>query len=419
MTEAMRVASGAQLSAQASSNKHPRNYQRAFSLLPKKRKAELAQVVAELTRVQGKRSAQGWLERQLDAVLPPREVDTHRFDMLSEEIASTVPRPDEAVSVTPCREALVEAAPTTVTTLSAEKKRVRDAVEAAEVFSQGQLELVAPTLTPQSTKVFSFLHWFACSHALSQQQSLKAHQISFFLPAETITLATGVPERTVYDALRRIRGFGFVDYRGHVTTLKGYGNRCDGTVFAVKLNAFRTGEAQLTYDDLKVRDYRNLEEDIREGRTVYRLAQSETWAYDLRESICRLLNWIQSKCTVPWDAESSKPRSLTMQSASKDGLEVILDVAKGTAATRGERIGAAANAIAQALGDQHSLAFWWRFCDALASLVEGGGRDYTVSIRACMQREITAKTEGFARCPAALFISRLKEAGVYREIMSA
>lgn len=324
-----------------------------------------------------------------------------------------------AAELTPNRDQLVENAPTTMTTLSPDEKRFLSAVEAAETFSQEQLEFVTPALTPQSTKVFEFLHWFACSHALSKGQSLKAHQISFFLPAETIYLATGVPKRTVYDALRRMKALGLVDHRGHVTTLAGYGNRCDGTVFAVKLNVLRTGEARVTYKDLKIADYRNLEEDIQAERTVFRLAQSRTWVENLRDSLCRLLSWVQSKCTQPWNADICKPRFLTVQVSSRDGLEAILEVTRGSKASRGARIGAAAIAIARALGDQHSLPFWTRFCDALANLVERGGQDYTVFVKAGLQREMTAKAEGFARCPAALFISRLKETGVYGEIMAA
>ncbi len=324
-----------------------------------------------------------------------------------------------AAELTPNRDELVENAPTTLATLSPDENRFLSAVEAAETFSQEQLELVTPALTPQSTKVFEFLHWFACSHALSEGQSLKAHQISFFLPAETIHLATGVPKRTIYDALRRIKALRLIDYRGHVTTLAGHGNRCDGTVFAVKLNVLRTGEARVTYEDLKVADYRNLEEDIQAGRTVFRLAQSGTWIENLKNSLCRLLSWIQSKCTRAWNLSDYQPRFLTMQASSRDGLEAISDVTSGSKASRGARIGAAASAIARALGDQHSLPFWYRFCDALANLVERGGQDYTASVRACIQREITAKAEGFARCPAALFISRLKETGVYGEIMAA
>lgn len=163
---------------------------------------------------------------------------------------------------------------------------------------------------------------------------------------------------------------------------------------------------------------RNLEEDIRAERTVFRLAQAGTWVKDRRDSLCRLLSWIKGKCTEPWDANASKPRFLAMQASSSHGLEAILEVTQGDAATRGQRIGRAAKAIGYALEDQHSLPFWWRFCDALACLVERGGRDYSLSILACMQRELTAKQEGFARNAAALFITRLKSSGVYGEIMA-
>jgi len=404
----------------------PQDYQKTFNQLPEQRKRELARVVAGITQVQGRVAAQRWLEQQLETASPQRSAGTNCFTPSTSEFSSIIKEGDSrllqtaaAAELTPNRDQLVENAPTTLTILSPEEKQFLSAVEAAKAFSQEQLELVTPALTPQSTKVFEFIHWFACSHALSEGQSLKAHQITVFLPAETIHLATGVPKRTIYDALRRIKVLKLIDYRGHVTTLAGHGNRCDGTVFAVKLNVLRTGEARVTYEDLKVADYRNLEEDIQAERTVFRLAQSGTWTGNLQNSLCRLLSWIQSKCAQPWNSDVSKPRFLTMQVSSKDGLEAILDLTHGSKASRGARIGAAASAIARALGDQHSLPFWNRFCDALANLVERGGHDYSVSVKACLQREMTAKAEGFARCPAALFISRLQETGVYGEIMAA
>lgn len=399
----------------------PQAYHRAFQHLSEKRKLELARVVAGITQTQGKLAAQWWLEQQLEAHRSDQAQPTPFGEALDDLQAEGADHRGytaaEAESITPNREQLVAQAPTTLAVLSPEQQAYKSAVETAEPFTREQLAQVTPALTPQSCKVFEFVHLYACSHALSKGQSLKAHQISFFLPAETISLATSVPPRTVYDALKRMKALGLVDYRGHVTTLAGYGNRCDGTVFAVKLDALRTGAARVTFEDLKVDDYRNLEDDIAEGRTVYRLAQSETWGDNFKVSICRLLSWIASQCTQTWDAEVSKPRFMTMQASSKLGLEAVLEVATGPATTRGRRIGAAATAIAGALGDQHSLAFWWKFCDRLASLAECGCHDYSATVIACMQREIAAKTEGFARNAAALFVSRLKSSGIYGEIM--
>lgn len=399
------------------------DYQKTFDRLPEQRKGQLARVVAGMARTQGKHAAQKWLEQQLQPLIPVKGPLHVQLDTRFEEVRSDVdgrnyPRAYEEDEITPNRAHLTAQVPTTLAVLS-EEKAFRSAVEAAEPFSQEQLELVAPALTPQSVKVLQFLHLYACSDALSREQSLKAHQISFFLPAETIHLATGVPKRTVYDALRRIKALRMIDYRGHVTTLAKHGNRCDGTIFAVKLSALRTGEARVAYEDLKVKDYRNLEEDIQAERTVFRLAQSGTWANNLKDSLCRLLSWIRGSCTRAWNAERHEPRSLTMQASSKDGLEAILDLTTGTAASRGQRIGAAAKAIAWALGDQHSLPFWWRFCDALTGLVERGGQDYLAPVLACMQREVAAKAEGFARNAAALFIARLQRAGVYQVLMTA
>ena len=427
MTGATQATSGLALSAAGvrAHSRTPQDYQKTFNQLPEHRKHELARVVAGMTQVQGRVAAQRWLEQQLETASPQRSAGTGCLTSsiggpasMVVEGSSHLLQTAAAAELTPNRDQLVENAPTTLTTLSPDEKQFLSAVEAAKAFSQEQLELVTPALTPQSIKVFEFMHWFACSHALSEGQSLKAHQITVFLPAETILLATGVPKRTIYDALRRIKALKLIDYRGHVTTLAGHGNRCDVTLFAVKLNVSRSGEARVPYEDLKVADYRNLEEDIQAERTVFRLAQSGTWVGSLRDSLCRLLSWVRSKCTQPWDTGSHKPRFLTMQAKSRDGLEAILDLTTGTAASRGQRIGTAAKAIACALGDQHSLPFWWRFCDALICLVERGGQDYSAAVLACMQREVAAKAEGFARNAAALFIVRLQRAGVYQELMT-
>ncbi len=412
---------GTQAGPAQTRTRSPQAYQRAFQSLPEKRKHELARVVASMAQTQGKLAAQWWLEQQLEAHRSDQAQPTPFGEALDDLQAEGADHRGytaaEAESVTPSRDQLVAQAPTTLAVLTPEQRAYRKAVETAEPFTQTQLEHVAAALTPQSCKVFEFVYLYACSHALSRGQSLKAFQISFFLPAETIHLATGVPTRTVYDALSRIKALGLIDHRGHVVTLEGYGNRCDGTVFAVKLDALRGGAARVTYDDLKVDDYRNLGDDIAAERTVYRIAQSETWVGNVKDNLCRLLSWIFSKCTRPWDAEVSKPRFMTVQASSKLGLEAVLEVATGPATTRGRRIGAAATAIAGALGDQHSLAFWWKFCDRLASLAECGCHDYSATVIACMQREIAAKTEGFARNAAALFVSRLKSSGIYGEIM--
>ena len=403
----------------------PQTFQQRFNSLSEKRKLELSLVVAGITQKHSKVAAQRWLEQQLGrvpadeptsaALLQPRDTPPGLDDGSRRKHAALAHKLDE---LTPSRDALAAHAPTTLTELSAEARAYQGAVRRAEPFTRRQLDLISSALTQQSRKVLEFLHFYACSYALSQEQSLKAQQISFFLPAETISLVTKVRPRTVYDALKRLKALGLIDHRGHVTTLPGYGNRCDGTVFAVKLGVLKSGDARVAYADLKKADYRDLAADISAGRTVHRLAQS-TWVFNLRAFLCVLLSWTNSKCTVSWNIDVSNPRFLTVQASSRSGLEAVLEVTTGATANRGRRISTAATAIARAFGDQHSLTFWWKFCDALAFLVECGGRDYAPAIVAAMQREVAAKQEGFARSAAALFIARLKQSGVYGEIMTA
>ena len=403
----------------------PQTFQQRFNCLSEKRKQELSLVVAGINQRHGKVAARRWLEQQLEwisadeptsaALLQPRDTPPGLDDGSRRKYAALAHKLDE---LTPSREALVAHAPTTIAELSAEARAYQGAVLSAEPFTHRQLELISSALTQQSRKVLEFLHLYACSYALSREQSLKAQQISFFLPAETISLVTKVRPRTVYDALKRLKALGLIDHRGHVTTLPGYGNRCDGTVFAVKLGVLRSGDARVAYADLKKADYRDLAADISAGRTVHRLAQS-TWVFNLQAFLCILLSWTDSKCTVPWNTDVSNPRFLTVQASSRSGLEAVLEVTSGVTVNRGHRIGAAATAIAKAFGDQHSLAFWWKFCDALACLAEREKRDYAPAVVAAMQREVAAQQEGFARHAAALFIARLKRSGVYGEVMAS
>lgn len=296
---------------------------------------------------------------------------------------------------------------------SPEERRAEQAVGEVEAFSAEQVGL-AGDLTRRSHEVYSFLHLLCSASARSKGQSLLAYQITVFCPGEVIRDALGLAHSTFYDALGRLKARGLVDYRGHRTTLNSWGNRCDGTLFAVKLRPERAGEARLHYDDLKA-SYRDLEADIEQGRTWYRIGQSVTWGKDIRHAVRCLLSWNLLGYTLPAVDPVEKPPFMTLQSAGS--VELILDVLLGPKVERARRIELAARAVVTALGDGGSLNFWRRLLRGMVRQADAG-RDYSTALHGAVQRAHADRVEGFARKAGALLITRLKQAGVYRELMA-
>jgi hypothetical protein len=79
----------------------------------------------------------------------------------------------------------------------------------------------------------------------------------------------------------------------------------------------------------------------------------------------------------------------------------------------------AAQALSQALSDQNSVSWYQKLLWQLLRRFDATGDDYSYQVYLAAQRARTDALEGFARKPGALFVSRLKGAPWWDEVMRA
>lgn len=280
--------------------------------------------------------------------------------------------------------------------------------------SEERCKSLKETLKSGPYSLFRHLHNYASADMMRKNipQGEKLHV--FFTVAEALYDILGISRTSYYRYMLVLHKLGLVEARGHYCTIGEQKTRMDGTLYALKMQPDQEGSVRLPLTTLFKQDYRNLTEDIELSRTYFQLRGSSNGVLN---TLSKLLSWIHAQCKSLQGEGVYKPRSFDCISQSSSGLEAILNVTRGSRETCGSRIAAAVSATTNALGDQHSRKFWHIFYDRVAYLVERGGRDYASAIMLGLERERSAKAEGFARNPAALAISRLKASGVYAVVM--
>jgi DNA-binding transcriptional ArsR family regulator len=264
------------------------------------------------------------------------------------------------------------------------------------------------SLSSTALALFRALHTVAVEASEARGYSPGVSEVSLFCPVEAVALALGIHRCTVYRALPELRSAGLVDARGHFCTHRGR-TRSDGTVWAVRLRPVGGRAARVGYGDLK-RQYRNLSGDVEAGRTV--------WA-DMRQSrnpSSREVNldFIRRWALSPTD---KNPVISDCRTTPRRDLEVVLDVRHVPRGERSAAVSLAAEALAAALRDRGGVMFYRRLLWQLLRRFEAGGGDYWHVVYEQARRAATDASEGFARRPGALFVSRLKGAPWWDEVM--
>jgi hypothetical protein len=280
--------------------------------------------------------------------------------------------------------------------------------EAVESFSARQVAQVVADLNPLALRIYALLNLLGCTVAHRRGYHRKASQVSYFCPAESIYVHLGICRGSFYRSLKELLALGLVDARGHKTTLNGWAVRCDGTLWSVKLLPHKGSRARLRFEDLKAQ-YRDLEADIEAGNTA--------WA-QTRQSSTGENNMVTLECLLTWALPPVRAQNLvTLTVASKErlSLEILLDVPFIPKQGRREGVDRAARALAQHLADESSLNFYRYLVWQLLRLHQQG-RDYVLVIYQMVLRARTDLTEGFARRPGALFVSRLKACALWDEL---
>jgi biotin operon repressor len=276
-------------------------------------------------------------------------------------------------------------------------------------------ERLPETLSSTAIKLFKALVATAIETAKGRGYSPHTTHVAMHLPLEVLASVCGCHRVTAWRNLKPLRELGVIDYRAHKGTLRGE-TRNTGMLWQVRLNPSVGSKCRLSYDDLKHK-WRDLDRDVKRKRTAYRQLQDnlqqsvEPFTDEL--DISRLLEW-----TLP--PQLTKPRLATDSCTGRQmSLEVVLDVRHAAKEDRNQMVELAAVALAQALNDARSTGWYQKLLWQLLRRFDATGEDYSYQVYLAAQRARVDTLEGFARRPGALFVSRLKGAPWWDEVMRA
>ncbi len=269
----------------------------------------------------------------------------------------------------------------------------------------------APETLPDSAlTLYSALVAAAVETARRRGYSPRTTHVTLHCPLEQVALAVGLSRQTVWRHLPSLKALGVLDFQTHKGSLFGE-TRNTGTLWQVRLNPVRGSRAKLTRDDLRHK-WRDLEADYRRYRmsslTLKRHAVTYTKA---SPNIDLILAW-----SAPLPSYTQKA---PVKVLSNRVLESVLDVTTAPRDNRNRMVELAAQALAQALADHHSVSWYQRLLWQLLRRFDTTGEDYSYQVYMMAQRAATDSREGFARRAGALFQARLKQADWFGEMMGA
>lgn len=282
---------------------------------------------------------------------------------------------------------------------------VGSAVKAADVSAQA----LPFSLSTKARFVFDVLHAVGAQVSDHRGYVGRVSEVHFFAPGESVAHACGMARSTLYRKLGELHAVGLVEARAHYVSHRGR-TRADGMIWAIRLRDFGGQPARVPLDYLKA-SYRCLSADIKSGRTAWAECRSDSHKTpSIAVAVKRLLAW-----AIPPSPTQYPDTGLTVRS----DLEAVLDVPHVDKAERRVAVDTAARALSAGLGDQGGLMFYRWLIWQLLRLADQGRGDhfYTAYLAACRARA-DAK-EGFARKPGALFVSRLKAAPWWSEVVAA
>ncbi len=269
------------------------------------------------------------------------------------------------------------------------------------------------SLSQTAQKLYMVLVATAIETAKGRGHSPGTTHVRLHLPLEVLARVCGIHRVTAWRHLPALRELGLIDYRPHKGTLRGE-TKNTGTLFCVRLNPSAGSRARLSYDDFKHK-WRDLDRDVKRKRTAHRqlrddLQQSKEPTTELLD-IGPLLSW-----SLP-PTPTKAPLSSDCCKGRRVDLEAVLDVKHTDRGGRGGMVELAALALSQALRDADSVSWYQRLLWQLLRRFDATGDDHSYQVYLAAQRARTDALEGFARKPGALFVSRLKAAPWFDEVM--
>lgn len=252
--------------------------------------------------------------------------------------------------------------------------------EAAETRLTAELDAAPCPATARA--IFRALFHVALDVARACGFTATVTRAVFHLPAELVMAYVGRAKSAFYENLGHLRRLGLIDAEAHMGDLRGE-KVATGTLWAVSLQPGRVlaGHAapvRLRHEDW-AHEWRNLNKDVRECRTVYRVlngpvtaAQSHPDSQELPEGADRgkirgktPAQTVNMDVLADWAIKSAAPPSsdtLTVRPTPSAAQSVIWSLGDGARVPRWERarvVDRQAHALAAAFGDgEGSLGFW-------------------------------------------------------------
>lgn len=289
-----------------------------------------------------------------------------------------------------------------------------ETIDSAAGVAAAVTEQVPDNFSQTQRRLYKALVWTAVETARARGHTPSTTQVVMHLPLEQLALSCGLDRVTVWRNLPVLKAVGLIDYQTHKGTCRGE-TRNTGTVWRVRLTPNHGCKVRLNRDDLKHK-WRDLDGDVRRGRTSYKALKEglqHTKAFPSNEiSILVLTKW-----TLPRKTDS-KPVTSVCCKLPKAGLETVLDLKEAPVDGRNQMVTLAAEALATALNDRDGEDFYRRLLWQLLRASKRTAADHFYTVYLAAARAQTDSAEGFARKPGALFVSRLKAAPWWEEVMN-
>ena len=283
-------------------------------------------------------------------------------------------------------------------------------------------------LTPHAREVARALVLVALEVGRARGYHPKTAEVAFHLPQQVLAAALwpdarpDTARKRVQRALARLAEAGLLAHRARVGNARdrATGRRLgwrDGTVFRLRLIPGRA--APIRAEEL-AHPWRDLEADIRRGRTVRRRLSSpvsQTKNIKRREGAVELLlSWALAPVLKPeaplsvWDTPGEHPRARLRNA--------LMDVRATERPLRRDLVEAASRLAAHLLADPGSLRFYAALLWGALRLYDCG-EDPFPALAAEMERALVDREEGFARRAGALLTARLRASGLLTRLLDA
>ncbi len=281
---------------------------------------------------------------------------------------------------------------------------VNDSLSAAEIISAK----LPNGLSKPAVRLYTALVAVGIETARRKGYSANVTHMVVHAPLEQVAKACRLSRQTVWRHLPALKNLGVLDYRTHKAQCRGL-VRNSGTVFMVRLNPSSGSKCRLSFADLK-HHWRNLDRDVRAGRTSY---QALKHTQDLQTGLVdiqRILNW-----TLGFDTDS-KPVTDVCKPARKVDLSALLDVRFAAKEQRAAAVDTAATSLATALADAKSINWYRKLVWGLYRSSQRGLDVFPMVYNMAIRERVNVQ-ENFSRRGGALFVSRLKKTEFWDEIM--